>query len=505
MHKQRGILARVAAAFATLVLALGIAVPAQAATTGTLTVGGDVEATATTTVYKVIDANYANDGSFTGYTWNAKVKTWVGAYDGGKYADIQAFSKLATDSTEVKAFYDSLASAVKGGSLKLDAAATITGKGSAQNLAGGSYLMVTIGNAYVYRSVGFNMDEKGVVSDKTIDVKSSKPEIKKDTKDTPLIGLQIGDTVGFRLTVDVPVYPSNAVAKNLWVSDALPKGITLNANSIKVYGDVSDTKADTLTAGNQYTLEVGTADKPVTNHVGDKVSFIVKFDADKVAKYKSVRVEYTGVINNKIDITVDGNTNTAKLEYNNNPFDGNSWKTDTKPGEEKVYSFGLDVTKVDAANQDKTLTGVQFELYRGAAATGNAIAVTGTAGSYTVAEAGATGTTTTLEADANGKIAVNGLGTGDYTLKETEAPEGYNGKGKTFKVTLADANNDGKLDNGENGANNGTNRLAYKVPNTQGFELPTTGGMGTVLFTAAGVVLVGGGVALLARRGRAER
>ena len=46
-----------------------------------------------------------------------------------------------------------------------------------------------------------------------------------------------------------------------------------------------------------------------------------------------------------------------------------------------------------------------------------------------------------------------------------------------------------------------------EVVNTQGFVLPTTGGMGTAAFAAVGVVLIGGGAALFVsmKKRNAER
>ena len=41
-----------------------------------------------------------------------------------------------------------------------------------------------------------------------------------------------------------------------------------------------------------------------------------------------------------------------------------------------------------------------------------------------------------------------------------------------------------------------TGRVPVTVQNSQGFELPNTGGIGTVLFTAVGVVLMGAGLVM---------
>lgn len=64
-------------------------------------------------------------------------------------------------------------------------------------------------------------------------------------------------------------------------------------------------------------------------------------------------------------------------------------------------------------------------------------------------------------------------------------------------VTITDkVNSDLDGDILEQTDQSGTGTAGITVENHTGFTLPTTGGMGTAVFAAAGVVLVGGGVAL---------
>ena len=86
----------------------------------------------------------------------------------------------------------------------------------------------------------------------------------------------------------------------------------------------------------------------------------------------------------------------------------------------------------------------------------------------------------TLVTDENGMIDVEGLDIGSYHFEETKAPEGYsiNTEGKTLTLTVdgdvATANlyNEGQLND------------------TKLSALPSTGGMGTTLFTIAGCAIM---------------
>ena len=159
------------------------------------------------------------------------------------------------------------------------------------------------------------------------------------------------------------------------------------------------------------------------------------------------------------------------------------------------------------------IEGTSFER-READAQGNqnAIAVTGSNGSYTVNPVqtgeGLSYDMVSASADVGTgfNLKLNGLAAGDYWIVETDAPEGYNGVTAPIKVTVtASADNDvnnwtiSKNDNAE------TDKV-IDIENSTGSILPGTGGMGTILFTVIGVALViaVAGSFVVSRRRKAE-
>src|SRR5699024_3595415 len=108
---------------------------------------------------------------------------------------------------------------------------------------------------------------------------------------------------------------------------------------------------------------------------------------------------------------------------------------------------------------------------------------------------------------------------GTYSLEETKAQNGYVLPTGTISIVIADEINgeaDGSIDAVNVTKTEGTvvfqnadlidgtktdNIVSLEIVNTSyedaGFDLPVTGGMGTMLFTIAGSLLMGGAVALV--------
>lgn len=96
-----------------------------------------------------------------------------------------------------------------------------------------------------------------------------------------------------------------------------------------------------------------------------------------------------------------------------------------KKDEVRVFTFKLNVDKVDGKNESIRLAGAEFELYRGnenAPSNDKVNFVLKSDGVYRLAKAGDTNTVTKLITTTSGNIKVDGLKDGVYWLKETKAP-----------------------------------------------------------------------------------
>ena len=146
----------------------------------------------------------------------------------------------------------------------------------------------------------------------------------------------------------------------------------------------------------------------------------------------------------------------------------------------------------------KSLTGVKFELYR----------------SNQVDEDGLPkkGETPVIEGttDANGILLLGGL-EGLYFLYETETLPGYSLLPGAIRIqSSAETNNVTAFLSGtrylecKKITENGNTVWQIKVENSNGYELPQTGGRGTALFTAIGAILSGTAGAILTLKKRKE-
>ena len=211
-------------------------------------------------------------------------------------------------------------------------------------------------------------------------------------------------------------------------------------------------------------------------------------------KGKTFTVTYYAKVN--ADAVVQTN-NSAHLEYGNDPDN----ITTTTPDVVTTPTYPVQIHKLIKDQQNSYLAGAIFRLYRSeedANNNQNAIAVTGSNGTYTVdpVQVGdnkmydmeSIGDGTTVGTGMNLKL--NGLAEGSYWLVETQAPDGYNKLTAPVKITITKSDttnvddwtikqNDGVVDD-----------KIIDIENTTGTLLPETGGMGTVIFTVIAVVMI---------------
>lgn len=172
-----------------------------------------------------------------------------------------------------------------------------------------------------------------------------------------------------------------------------------------------------------------------------------------------------------------------------------------KPDEEDGFEASIEVKKV-AENGQTPLTGAQFEVTDMTNNNEKLYFVKITDGVYKLALNGESGASTTVEVGADegneGNLTLKGLDESEYLLTEIQAPNGYSG-GVTKTVTI-EVNDDGtkpEVTYGDGSQN---------IVNTKLTALPSTGGIGTTIFTIGGcVIMIAAAGLFFATRKKAEK
>lgn len=341
----------------------------------------------------------------------------------------------------------------------------------------------------------------------TVNRKADKPTFEKKVKDVndstgdksdwqDSADYDVNDEVPFQLTATLPTNEADFAAYKTYklvFHDQQSAGLTFNKDSVVV-------KYDDQTLGtDSYTLETPATDNDTFDITITDAKTVKDADgsAITVAAGGKFTVEYTSTLNENAVIGAAGNPNEASLEFSNNPNVGGEGNTGKTPTDKViVFTYQLDINKTFNGGTPAENDLPKFKLYK----------FDSTTKDYTIDRGEVTITKT-----EGGKYTASfkRVDDGKYKLVETKTPAGFNTAADTlFEIT---ANHDVESDNPQltvlkintTAGNTTTGTVTADVVNQKGSNLPSTGGMGTVLLYVAGIavfVLAGATLVMALRR-----
>ena len=378
----------------------------------------------------------------------------------------------------------------------------------------------------------FTIDAKGNVTynketkpNATITVTNEKPDMTKEVKKRTATGeddkwgqdadYNIDDKVPYRIKIDVP---SNITKLKDFTLTDTPTHLTDDIDSIKMTYKANESDAeDTEIKETENTKQIWSAEKTTGSNTD---GFVITCHPENMAAYagKQIVISYEATLKDDALTTIEGNPNTASLEYSNSILPDSSTAPggeNPKTGKDKiednavVYTFSLKIDKrADKVDGDK-LDGVKFDLYKEVQDNGDNIDGTGLDSGKTWKKIASDLTT------KDGEVTKSGLANGTYYLVETKTVSGYNllkapvevkldiqyktsmketwqwetytdSNGKEAKKLVKHTIDSSKTSFTEKSvASDGTH--TETIINRKGFELPKTGDIGTAMFLIIGI------------------
>lgn len=514
MKKMR----KIFAVLLTLAMVLAMSIPTFAAVNpGSDTILGTSDDTATITVnginnekniqvkaYKVIEANYNGAGNtFNGYT--------------SKYTDVIPQADVTKDLKSLTA--DQLKKLARKVTATTAADYTLTETGEntgiwTADVAAGTYLILVTGTeAHSYNPMvvsAYYVNENGVtnINEGTLSLETTSATAKKS--DAPNIykqitntngndfgnSVEVGDVVDYQITVD-PIPNYNGSYPVFKVVDTLSDGLEFNKIEGNFVDPVVKVGERTLAKGTDYTVKF------------DGQVMTVDFVVDKAYKLNdytrnTLTITYSAKVNDKVLSWKENNTNTAVLNYTTDSKTENHTKTIDKTTYTYTFDIGGEATgnilvKTGKNNNPKAaLGGAVFGLYKSTDTEGKDLAISD------IEKASAdTAYKTDTSDDATGNLEFTKLKKGTYYLKELTAPDGYSVNTHVYTIVIDTKHNDvGTLESwtvtidGNLVATFTTNSetkpefTPINIVNTTLSALPSTGGIGTTIFTIAGCLIM---------------
>ena len=389
-----------------------------------------------------------------------------------------------------------------------------------------SYIVQLVGGDITIQPKSVTPGDTKTVSDETGD---------SATDDTDADGFgssadhEIGETFQFKLTATIP---TNANFKDydegyeIIFHDTMSAGITYEGNMTVSISAGTDSK--TLTA-TEYTLsgisdgDEGEKTFTITTNLRtvygtDYVNFLSRHTNDNIV----ITVTYDAHLNDAAKVSdpshkTTTNQNESYIEYSNNP--NGEGHGSTTPHDVYVFTYTINVNKTDGSNNNAPLEGVKFTLSDAAGTIIPFVHIAGSSVYYADLDGKLVNTTDAggntfiaaednkLVTDAEGKISINGLDAGIYTLSETDPLPGFNtAEDRTITITATHGTTNTAdpltINHKAVSVTGVTDGNSITIQNNKGTTLPSTGGMGTTIFYIAGSVLVIAAAVILISRKR---
>lgn len=553
---------KLTAVLLSLVMLLALVVPASAAENYSITIHND-KTGHTYEAYQIFAGTVSNDAATDGEAEGPMLGdvTWGSGVDGGalltalQAANAGKYGTCTTAADVAEALGTENATAADAAAFADIAAQhlTATVAGTATAPEGGNYVIEGLpAGYYLVKDKDGTLDGTAdtatdyivqVLGNVTMDPKDSDiPTLEKKVAErskyqkdegygmyyNDVADWNIGDSVPFKLIASIPNNIESYDEYKFVFHDTLSNAFTLERDSIKVFvAEGTAATVEQFEPQDADLYQVAVEGQSFTLTIPD----INQLDAHgNPANY--VIITYSATLNQNAEIGLDGNENTAYLEFSNDPNGDGLGRTaeDTVI----VFTYELAGTKVDGETQ-AALKNAQFVLLN-RAKTEAAMVVDGKVKGWvkvaTEAAADDVQMPETYEewftlnqqhngliltSDENGLFNIAGLDDGTYYLREIQAPNGYNLLEDDVKLVITADTENGQDWAGQPGqaltalnisvndgaAQNGdldTGIVNVTVENNQGATLPETGGMGTTLFyIIGGLLVVGAGILLVVR------
>ncbi|MCD7841335.1 MAG: isopeptide-forming domain-containing fimbrial protein, partial [Lachnospiraceae bacterium] len=525
---------RAAALLMTMAMVLAMALPTQAATTLATGTGDVVTTSETVTIsdipteakslgfdtYQVLYATYTSGTNELEYhltDWALAALVTSGKYTSEDLA-IEAIVALGSsmtgnDTTEQNDIVNALAAYVAANSVEKYTAKSwsYSTNAATADLPVGSYLVIPHAENMAFLNMlvsvsatrgtnnEWNVAASGAVL-KGNKVGVTKVVEEKDAGETAdgSTDVQIGGTVSYTVTADVPCFASNATGITFKIED-VPENVKIDTDTLKVYG-VNGTTNTKLAETTNYTMSYDSG--TLTIDFSDQYLTTFWDSVGKTYPYTSVKITYDAELLSSAVVN-DENTNTVTLTYK----DANH-TVNTANDTSDVYTYKAVLTKKDASVSSKTLADAIFKVTD---QYDKEISFVASGSTYRVADSDDTDTVTKLTTGSDGTLTIIGLDSSKtYTVEEITAPTGYSVNSNVIEFTItASSSLDGTISGYTSteytnskketeatsktwsiSSSSDATQLELSLTDTELSTLPATGSVGIIVFTIAGVAIM---------------